>query len=194
MVKVNHGRYKHGYSDSKLYRTWCNMKSRCNNERSKDYSRYGGRGIKVCEEWSNDFVAFHNWAINNGYKENLTIDRIDVNGYYEPNNCRWVSMKEQSVNKENTLTIAFKGKEKHISELSEELNIPASTIWYRYKNNIPIDLDKSIEQLDGRGNIIGCYKNIEQAIKETGFTSIRKVFQGKCKTAGGYKWRNAKQN
>ena len=75
------------------------MKYRCYNTNSKDYKYYGGRGIKVCDEWKNDFIAFYNWSIKNGYKEDLTIDRINVDGDYEPNNCRWATWKEQANNK-----------------------------------------------------------------------------------------------
>ena len=193
MVKEKHGRYKHGDADTKLYKTWCNMKSRCNNKNNKDYHRYGGRNITVCKDWGS-YEKFKEWAMNNGYKEGLTIDRIDNNGDYSPINCQWTTMKEQSINKENTLIINFKGEKRYISELAEELNLSKSTVWYRNKNNIPIDLDRNIEQLNNQGHVIQRYSNIEKAIKETGFTSIRKVFQGKCKTAGGYYWRHARQD
>lgn len=101
-------RYKHGgrkrHSDTeRLYYVWAEMRSRCNNANNKEYQFYGGKGVKVCEEW-NDYSAFRKWALQNGYDKNAeygkcTIDRIDNNGNYEPNNCRWVSMAIQNANK-----------------------------------------------------------------------------------------------
>ncbi len=83
----------------RLFVAWCSMKARCNNPQRKDYKNYGGRGIQVCAEWINDFSAFHSWATDNGYSDELTIDRIDVNGNYEPSNCRWATIQEQQKNK-----------------------------------------------------------------------------------------------
>lgn len=88
-----------GLSDSRLYRTWCDMKTRCYNSNHPSYKWYGARGITICDTWRNDFMAFYSWAMLSGYQENLTIDRIDVNGNYEPDNCRWSTMLEQSHNK-----------------------------------------------------------------------------------------------
>ncbi len=84
----------HGKKGTKIYNTWKNMKSRCYNKNQKAYVNYGGRGIRVCDEWLNDFMNFYNWAINNGYDDTLTLDRIDVNGNYEPNNCRWATHEQ----------------------------------------------------------------------------------------------------
>lgn len=104
------GNRKHGMSKTRLYECWRDMRNRCYLKTRYDYKRYGGRGIVVCDEWKNKFESFYDWAINNGYKDNLTLDRIDVNGNYCPKNCRWSTKKEQATNRRTTVMIEYNGE------------------------------------------------------------------------------------
>lgn len=108
---------KHGQSHTKLFYVWNSMKSRCENQKNKSYKDYGAKGISVCEEW-HDSVNFFEWALRNGYKEGLEIDRIDVNGNYEPSNCRWINRLENANNKTNNKYISHNGETKTLAEWS----------------------------------------------------------------------------
>ena len=111
---------------------WSLMKSRCNDSERKEYKNYGGRGIKVCEEWT-EFTPFLKWAVSNGYKDNLTLDRKDNNGYYEPSNCRWISFREQQNNRRNNHIVNINGVNHTIAEWSDISGIKQNTIYYRIK-------------------------------------------------------------
>lgn len=107
---------KHGLSHTRLYHIWDAMKRRCNNPSHRNFKYYGGRGVTVCEEWMADFVVFYNWANQNGYKDTLELDRIDVNGNYEPCNCRWITHKGQNRNRTNNKWITIDGETKCLQE------------------------------------------------------------------------------
>lgn len=121
---------KHSMSRTRLYRVWHHINNRCNNPNIDGFKDYGGRGIKMCNEWK-DFTCFMTWALNNGYTDTMSIDRIDVNGNYEPSNCRWVTMKEQQNNKRNNHLITYKGITKTVSEWAEERGIKYGTLFAR---------------------------------------------------------------
>ena len=89
----------HGKRYTRIYDIWCGMKQRCYNSNSDKYRFYGAKGVIICDEWKNNFQTFYEWAMKNGYKDNLTIDRIDPYGNYEPSNCRWATLQEQQLNK-----------------------------------------------------------------------------------------------
>jgi hypothetical protein len=126
------GNYKHKMSKTKINYKWQSMKRRCYNKNCKDYKNYGGRGIKVCDEWL-DFIPFMQWSIENGYSDDLELDRIDNGGNYEPGNCRYVEKKENNRNKRNNHYLEINGKVKTISEWSEESGVSSKTIQSRIK-------------------------------------------------------------
>jgi hypothetical protein len=123
----------HGLSKTRLYKIYSQMKIRCLNPKNPAYKSYGGRGIKICKEWLKDFKVFYSWAMENGYNDTLSIDRIDVNGNYEPNNCRWVDMKTQCNNRRSNELIEFKGVKHSIAEWAEIYKIKKSVLWARLK-------------------------------------------------------------
>lgn len=133
-----------GRTNSRLYVIWGNIKARCNNPNDHAYSRYGGRGIKICDEWNESYEAFRDWALSNGYADELTIDRIDVNSDYEPSNCRWITMKEQQNNKSNNIRIEFNGEVHTVSEWEDIVGIKADTIRDRLKDGWSVE--KSLTQ------------------------------------------------
>ena len=130
---------KHGLSNTRLHKTWRGILDRITNPKNKQYSYYGGRGISICDEWKNDFKAFYDWAMSNGYADNLTIDRIDNNGNYEPSNCRWATYKIQNRNKNNIKKVEYKGKIYCASELAEKYNIKNFTFLNRLRKGWTID-------------------------------------------------------
>ena len=137
----------HSLSKSRLYNIHQGMIARCFRENHFAYRDYGGRGITVCDKWKNDFMSFYEWAIENGYCEDLTIDRIDVNGNYEPSNCRWVTKAEQSRNSRKNVYFTYNGITKTTSEWARELHIPITTLNRRIKQNRPLEEIISKERL-----------------------------------------------
>lgn len=115
---------KNALLKKEILRVFNSMKSRCYNLKNKSYKNYGGRGITICDEWLENSAKFVEWSLKNGYKKELSIDRIDVNGNYEPSNCRWVDWETQCNNKRNTLLIEYNGKKQSLKKWCEELNLP----------------------------------------------------------------------
>lgn len=123
MAKIIHGLYYHP-----LYRVWRSMINRCSNSICHDYKNYGGRGISVCDEWRTDFKTFYDWAISNGWESGLQLDRINVNGNYEPLNTRIVTDAENRNNKRNSAYLVLHGEKKTMSQWAKETGIKVSTI------------------------------------------------------------------
>lgn len=126
-------------TEPRLWEVWRHMRERCNYSKHKSYKHYGGRGIKVCDEWDKSFEAFAKWAYANGYNKDApymecTLDRIDSDGDYEPSNCRWATIKEQCNNRRSNLRIAYKGETKTLCEWADELHIPRDTLSFRLRN------------------------------------------------------------
>ena len=135
----------HGMYGTKLYKTWNNMISRCYCKSFRKYRNYGGRGITVCDEWKASFVSFMEWAMANGYREDLTIDRIDVNGNYEPSNCRWLTNEEQQLNKRTNRNIEYNGEIHPLTKWAKITGIHPKTISTR------IDRGWSVEEALTKG-------------------------------------------
>lgn len=121
----------HNLTKTRLYRIWGAIKKRCYNKNAYYYHSYGGRGISVCDEWKNNFLSFYQWATTNGYKDTLTIDRMNNNGNYEPNNCRWVTNKEQQRNKRNNHREWFDGRLLCLAEIADLTKTTFSAVQHR---------------------------------------------------------------
>ncbi len=123
---------KNGLSGTRLAHSYRDMKRRCYSQSDKRlYKTYGERGITVYDEWKNNFMSFYTWAITNGYNDTLTLDRIDVNGNYEPDNCRWITMKEQQNNRRNNVFITIDGVTKTIAQWADYANLKYNTLHER---------------------------------------------------------------
>jgi hypothetical protein len=141
---TNPGNKTHGFSKkngkrSKLYRVWANMKDRCFNTNSCNYSNYGARSISMDNDWVNSYETFHNWAMITGYMEGLSIDRIDNDGNYEPYNCKWSTIKEQSMNRRTNHVVEYENSKYTIGELSEKFNINLSTLSSRINRGYSVE-------------------------------------------------------
>lgn len=133
-LKAKKIHYKHGDSKTRLHTIWCEIKRRCYCKSDNAYKNYGGRGITICREWLKDYKNFKKWAINNGYDEKLTIDRIDVNGNYEPTNCRWATRKEQNNNRRSNIKVKYNNEKMTLKQVSEIKKIKYNKIYWAYKN------------------------------------------------------------
>ena len=145
---VNHPemqRFTHGKRYERIYSVWKSMRNRCNNPSHIAYKRYGGIGISVCEEWNKSFEAFDAWAISHGYSDEMTLDRIDNDKGYSPDNCRWASRKAQANNRKNNTLVQIGEKIQTIAQWADEYNLKYDTVWRRYKRGkTGMDLVKEV--------------------------------------------------
>lgn len=124
---------KHGQSRERIYAIWYGIKERCYNKKCPNYKKYGNKGITMCDEWVESFKSFYDWSMMNGYAKNLSLDRINNDKGYSPDNCRWVTVKEQNNNKSNNCYITYNGKTQTLKQWAEELNINYPKLRYRIK-------------------------------------------------------------
>lgn len=134
------GKFPEEYNSySSLYRIFSAMHDRCYNHKTKNYNIYGGRGIKICSEWYKNYQSFCDWALANGYKKGLTIDRVDNNGDYCPENCRWVTSKENNNNTSRNRRLTFNGTTHTLAQWAEIVNIKYPTMNYRINSGWSIE-------------------------------------------------------
>ncbi|MCI6457177.1 MAG: hypothetical protein MSA56_05705 [Clostridium sp.] len=133
------GKETHGLRHTRIYNIWNGMKIRCYDKNNRNYSKYGQKGIKVCDEWKNNFINFYEWSINNGYTDNLTLDRIDTKGNYTPENCRWTTQKIQQNNRSNNKIIEYQNKKYTISELADAFDMEYNLVADRIRKGWDID-------------------------------------------------------
>lgn len=193
--------YRHGEYNTRLYKIWNSMMNRTlhiKNKNSAYWKHYKGRGITVCDEWR-DYVVFAKWARENGYNDALTIDRIDVNGDYYPENCRWATRKEQANNRRDNCYITYNGETHTMSEWSDITGLSYSTLEKRHRRGEPIEIlfrspDRGTPVIatDKDGNET-YYKSAYKAAKALGTRcyDVVRVCQNKRYTHNGYKFRYA---
>lgn len=126
----------HGREPRELYERWHSMLDRCNNKNHKSFARYGGRGIRVCDEWRKDFAAFRSWALDSGFSPELTLERRENNAGYSPSNCTWATSKQQARNRKSTLLITINGATKCVAQFAEEYGVLPSTLARRWNRGI----------------------------------------------------------
>lgn len=149
----------HGMSHTRLFKSWVHMRERCYNPNDKRYSVYGGRGITVCDEWKESFIPFYEWAMSHGYSNHLTLDRIDVNKGYYPENCRWADMKTQQNNRSNNHRLEYMGETHTINEWASIVGIKRQTIQRRIKVGWSVEdaLTKPVMTASESG-VLGCQR------------------------------------
>lgn len=199
---------KHGESRRLLYYVRLSMIQRCTNKKDISYYNYGERGIVVCNEWMNSYESFRDWAEENGYKEKLTIERINNNGNYEPDNCKWIPLKEQSSNTrrciENKYTDDFWSElfecyeytDLFLKEIESKFNMHHHTLNKKFiESNIHIRINntksKEVSQFSKQNIFIKNFESIVLAKKETGAGHIVECCKNKLKTSGGFIWKYA---
>ena len=170
------GRKTHGMYNTRLYDIWVNMKQRCFNPNDQAYQNYGGRGIAVCDEWKDDFQAFYDWSVSNGYQDGLSIDRINNDGNYSPENCRWTDRNVQNRNRRNNHKITYNGVTKTVVEWAEEKNIPYELLLNRLnklgwsvERALTTPIEKRMHNCSLSFN--GKTMNISEWAKETGIST-----------------------
>ena len=160
---------KHGYTGTRIYDIWRHMRNRCNNPNADNYCHYGARGIKVCDEWNNSAKAFIEWALSHDYADNLTIDRIDVNGNYAPENCQWITLeRQQQIHRNRLNEYTINGKTQCLAAWCRDYKQDYGTITHRLKQGMSIEeaLNKETKAKAYSITINGITKNLKAWCKE----------------------------
>lgn len=202
---------------TRLHKIWSNMKQRCSNPKVRAYKTYGGRGITVCDEWKDSFKNFKEWAYSNGYNDTLTIERIDVNGNYEPSNCKWITLEEQVNNKTNSVWIEVDGIKKTAKQWSRITGIPYNSIISRVNRGVNPRIivtakslkcytdeeigikrkntAKPIMQFTKDGQFVARFDRVKDAAKTIGCSpsDISENLTGRSATSHGYVWKYAEE-
>lgn len=194
----------YGYTHHRLYACYYRMRHRCENAADGSYKRYGGRGIKVCDEWKNDIMAFINWGLENGYKEGLSIDRIDNDGDYSPENCRWADARQQSNNRHTNKYVSYNGETHTVSEWSRIIGISPLTLNARLSSGWNVEDALTISTDERRygilqnanvktivykdGEIVGVFDSQSEAAQFVGVgkSSVSRCMRGLQSQAKGY--------
>lgn len=129
----------HGMTKTGIHNKWLQIKQRCLDKNCKAYQKYGAVGITICDEWKNDFVAFMNWSYQNGFKEGLSLDRIDGSKGYSPDNCRWITWKGQCNNRRSNIKITYQGKTQNLVQWCEELGLRYQLVWQRMRRGMTFE-------------------------------------------------------
>lgn len=157
---------RHGMSNTRIYKLWQDIKRRCYNANNQAYSYYGGRGINMCDEWKNDFMSFYNWSMENKYDDSLTIDRIDVNGNYEPSNCRWVTNEIQANNKTNNRYFTINNETKSLADWCNIYNKRYLTVHHRLSRGSSIEEALDLKEFKRKREVLYELNNEKKSIVE----------------------------
>lgn len=185
--------------EKRLYKIYYGIKTRCLNPHCDNFDRYGGRGITICDEWLTSFDNFYNWAIANGYEDHLTIDRLDNDGNYCPNNCAWHTHRQQMKNTSRNIYVDFGGEKTALTTISEALNIPDYVL--RERRNAGDTGEKLFRPCLRRSRKVMCietgkiFESITDAERSLGLKhgGIWQQIKGNNKTCGGFTWRYAEK-
>lgn len=191
---MNIRRYENG-KKTKLYAVWASMKQRCGNPNNPRYRNYGGRGIYIASEW-NDYESFYEWSISHGYREGLSIDRIDNDGPYSPDNCRWATDYEQANNTSRNRKIVYNGQELNLQEVCNLIGVPLTTVHERI-DRLGWNMGEALSKWNHRYKKVACVENgrVFDSFKEVAIwagvhpSNISKCCHGTQKSTGGYHWK-----
>lgn len=191
----------HGESKTRLYRIWCNLKNRVQPNSAKS-KYYYDRGIGLCEEWKNSFESFKDWSINNGYNDKLTLDRINNDGNYCPDNCRWADMKTQANNRSNNIIVCADKESIPLSEICRVLNVDYKTAYNKFVRHLDMEdnverigkdcivfksIPRLLDMLEPTDRVKWYADKLADALEKEGYSTDAKIVRESIKTMNGEK-------